>query len=744
MTLGRAPTSGEMFGTTTELCEARLSPTSVFALLHRDCHRLFPDESFADLFTDVGRRSISPRVVAVVMVLQRLEGLSDREAVERFTFDARWKYAAGGLPMTFPSFVHTVLVDMRARLRNSTRPNRIFETVLGLAKEAGLVGRRRVLDSAPLYDAVATQDTVTMIRSAICGLIRVASPELADELRAVLRRDDDYTQPGKPACEWDDKAAREALVDALTRDAHAALLHLSDMQLSAGVIEAANLLATVVGQDIEETVDGTFRIARRVAHDRVISTVDPDARHGHKTAARAFDGYKGHVAIDPDSEIVVTTTVTPANAGDGSVAEALIADLIPTTTATATATATIDETTAKPEIYGDASYGLAPLIEKIEAAGGESIVKVQAPTNARGLHTKDAFDIDLDAGTVRCPAGQLVQIRHKKDGSGVAMFTVACGECPQRASCTKSASGRVVSIHKHERTLARERKRQRDPAWKARYRATRPKVERKLAHLLFVSPRRPPSGVFVRVSPTLESNASRDRRHAPLRPRRRRPQQRRPGLPRAPSPRRRRVHNRRTHTRRIDHIHFHRSRHPDDHTPALAARCCDLPIPHRRRRRARASFAVASDHRRRPRTARPPRRRTRRRGRRRAAAALVVIGIGRSVGVHVHRAPVDMRKQFDTLAAVVEQGMRKPLLSGDVYVFIGRTKRRAKLLYWDGTGLCLLAKRLEKGHFIAPWADGKTGPMTITIAELSLLLEGCTLVGKTPLSPPPYRPGAPE
>jgi hypothetical protein len=87
----------------------------VFTLLHRDCHRLFPDESFADLFTDRGRRSISPRVVAVVMVLQRLEGLSDRKAVDRFTLDARWKYAAGGLPAES--------ADSFAELRSHRRPS---------------------------------------------------------------------------------------------------------------------------------------------------------------------------------------------------------------------------------------------------------------------------------------------------------------------------------------------------------------------------------------------------------------------------------------------------------------------------------------------------------------------------------------------------------------------------------------------------------------------------------------------
>ena len=168
-----------------------MGPDSIYGVLHRECFNLFPDELFADLFTDVGRRSVPPMIVAVVMVLQRIEGLSDQEAVERFAFDARWKYAAGGLDFDYPGFVHTVLVDMRARLARSDRPNRIFEVTLEAAKAAGLVGRKRVLDSTPLYDAVATMDTVTLVRSAIRGLLKVADADLAAALRALVCRDDD-------------------------------------------------------------------------------------------------------------------------------------------------------------------------------------------------------------------------------------------------------------------------------------------------------------------------------------------------------------------------------------------------------------------------------------------------------------------------------------------------------------------------------------------------------------------------
>ena len=304
-----------------------MAPGSIYGLLHRECHRLFPDELFADLFTDVGRRSVPPMIVAVVMVLQRLEGCSDREAVDRFCFDARWKYAAGGLDFDYPGFVHTVLVDMRARLARSQAPGRIFEVVLRVAREAGLVGRRRVLDSTPIYDAVATMDTLTLVRSAIRGLLRVADAELEAELRVVLSRDDDYAAAGKPACDFDDAEARVALVDALARDGLALLAVLEGRDLAEAVTQAAGLLATVLGQDLEETGGGSFVIARRVAKDRVISTVDPQTRHGHKTMARGFDGYKGHVAVDPDSEVITATEVSAGNAGDAGAAEKLIGDL---------------------------------------------------------------------------------------------------------------------------------------------------------------------------------------------------------------------------------------------------------------------------------------------------------------------------------------------------------------------------------------------------------------------------------
>jgi len=424
-----------MLHSTATYCEG-LSETSLYRLLREQGDALFPDTSFADLFADIGRDSVPPRIVATVMVLQRFEGLSDREAVDRFAFDLRWKYAAR-VDLEFQSFVHTVLVDMRARLRGSLRPNRIFEAALEMAKSAGLVGRKRVLDSTALYDAVATQDTVTMIRGSVRKLLSTVDKALASELRGVLMRDDDYVAPGKPACDWDDEPAREALIDALARDAYAVLALLDGRELSEVVKEAAALVARVVGQDLEQREDGLFRIARRVAPDRVISVVDPEARHGHKTAARGFDGYKGHIAIDPDSEIITAVAVTAGNVGDATAAPALLRDVLRDVSSEAIiapdevamdvsdANATPTDSCSVPteceaerpiEIYGDASYGSAELLELIENGGAAAEVKVQPPSARIGQFTQDKFTIDIRGGTVTCPNGVLVQLRHYKGG----------------------------------------------------------------------------------------------------------------------------------------------------------------------------------------------------------------------------------------------------------------------------------------------------------------------------------------
>ena len=247
----------------------------------------------------------------------------------------------------------------------------------------------------------------------------------------------------------------------------------------------------MLGQDLDPGEDGVFRIARRVAKDRVISTVDPDARHGHKTASRGFDGYKGHAAVDPDTEIITATTVTPGNAGDAAAAEDLITDLLDNTDDDRAPTGRAPTGRARAVGRSPSSTATPPMARASSTSssagpGSSPGARPRRRTAAGGLFSKDRFEIDLG-----CDDRDLPGRGHRPDpgaphgdGGGIAYFGQACAGCPLRAQCTTAKAGRTVSVGPHEQALADARARQTDPAWVADYRATRPKVERKLAHLM--------------------------------------------------------------------------------------------------------------------------------------------------------------------------------------------------------------------------------------------------------------------
>src|SRR6266480_1770670 len=383
MALGRAQVQ-QGFDDPRVLLGDRLREGSVYRLLADHGQVMFGDDYFADLYAESarGRPTVPARVVATVMLLQAFEGLSDREACDRLEFDLRWQ-AAAGADAGCRGFHPTVLVGMRNKLRASARPRRLFEDTKVAARAAGAMkGRARVLDSTPVFDAVATQDTVTQLRAAVRKVLAAldqAAGSLAGQVRGVLSRDDDYASPGKPPCDWDDPAAREALVDELVTDALAALGALDGQPLPLPAVEAGELLALVAGQDVEQGQDGVFRIARKVARDRVISTVDTQARHGHKSRNRRFDGYKAHLSVDPDSELIDQVAASPANAPDRDAAAELLDDHARSDT--------------KPEVVGDSAYGDAATRAGLEAQGFTVTAKCPPARNAAGRFAKDQFAV---------------------------------------------------------------------------------------------------------------------------------------------------------------------------------------------------------------------------------------------------------------------------------------------------------------------------------------------------------------
>ena len=474
-----------------------LVPGSVFALLaeHRD--RLFPTELFADLFpSGRGRPSIPGEVVASVIVLQALYGHSDREAVDALTFDLRWK-AACGYAIDAKGFDPSTLTYWRRRLAASDRPQRIFEVVRDVIAETGAVAgqQRRALDSTVLDDAVARQDTVTQLIAQIRRVGREVSGAkdliAAECTRLAVLTGHGYDATGKPAIAWDDQAARDELVTALVGDALALLAALDVEAITkAGgkPAEAVALLALVAGQDVEpaedsDGTDGRWRIARATAPDRVISTVDPDTRHAHKTRERRQDGFKAHVVVEPDTGLTTVVKLTKTNGAANSDAN-VGADLV-------TTDATIADGT-RIEVLGDSAYASGDMLHTLAGKGWMPLVKPWPIKPAvEGGFTIDDFVVDHAAGTATCPAG----ITRRVTSKGNVTYGIACRDCPLAARCTSSVRGRKLVIGKHDLLQREHRKRAADEEFQAVYRQHRPMVERSIAWLTRGARRVPYRGV---------------------------------------------------------------------------------------------------------------------------------------------------------------------------------------------------------------------------------------------------------
>lgn len=474
-----------------------LEPGSVFALLaeHRD--RLFPAELFADLFpSGRGRPSIPGEVIASVIVLQALYGHSDREAVDALTFDLRWK-AACGYAIDARGFDPSTLTYWRRRLAASDRPQRIFEVVREVITETGAVAgkQRRALDSTILDDAVARQDTVTQLIAQVRRVGREV-PGAKNLIEAHCTRlatltGQDYTSTGKPPIAWNDQAARDELVTALVGDALALLaaLDVEAIQAAGGKpAEVVALLALVAGQDVEpaedsDGTDGRWRIARKTAPDRVISTVDPDARHAHKTRERRQDGFKAHIVVEPDTGLTTVCGLTKTNGSENSDAN-VGAGLLAT-----------DLTIAEGhsvEVLGDSAYATGDMLHTLAAKKWTPLLKPWPLKPAvPGGFTIDDFAHDPDAETLTCPAG----VTRRLSPKNTVTFGVACRGCPLAARCTTSASGRSVLVHPHDQLQREHRKRAADAGFQAAYRQHRPMVERSIAWLTRGARRVPYRGI---------------------------------------------------------------------------------------------------------------------------------------------------------------------------------------------------------------------------------------------------------
>ena len=442
------------------LCGHLVPAGSVHAFLGEHRHRLFPDEMFADLFpSGRGRPSVPADVVATVMVLQALEGRSDRDAIDELRVNIAWKVAAGR-PLTDEGFHPTVLTLWRNKLRASEAPERIFDAVRAVIAETGVLrGKtRRALDSTVLDDAVATQDTVTQLISAIRRVRRLVPAAAALELAG-----HDYSDPGKPAIAWDDDEARQALITALVVDALTVLDAVDGVELTGEAADAVGLLALVAGQDVEPGErEDSWRIARRTAADRVISTVDPDARHVHKSVSSYRDGYKAHIVVEPVTGLICGQRLTAGNAPDGPTGVELMA-----------------REPARRQVLADSAYGSGETRVALRRRTHRLAIKPW-PSATTGRFGRDEFTVDHQAHTATCPAGHTVALTPANN----AVFGIRCTGCQLRPSCTTARGGRTLTLTIHDAELVEARRAWRDGDFTPDYRRWRPMVERSLAWLV--------------------------------------------------------------------------------------------------------------------------------------------------------------------------------------------------------------------------------------------------------------------
>jgi hypothetical protein len=532
-------------------------PGSVFAFLAEHRRELFPDSFTADLFPSrTGRPSLPADLIGSVLVLKELYALSDGQAAEALRFDIRWKVACGR-SLLQTSFDPSALVYWRKRIAKSERPDRVFDAVAEVIAQTGILrGRRkRCVDSTVFDDAVATQDTVTQLVAAIRRVARVVdgAAEVIAQVCAL-----DYSAPGKPPIDWDDPQAKEQLVSGLVNDALAVLEELTGEgapERDAAAADALGLLALVAGQDVEpagdsDGMDGRWRIARKVAPDRVISTVDREARHTRKCKSKRRDGFRGHVAAEPESGLITDCEMTMATGPGSTDAENGVKmagrDRFRASPATASAAGDDDTaagapqprdagTQARPDNAAadpgavqpqdtaraaqpeEAAAGVSgndtgPGAQAEQQAGDDGGLEVYGDSaygsgEARAAYRQGGHDTFIKPGPLRpaVPGGFTVDdfavdeeqgtvtcpdgVTRQMSPARTVTFGAACAACPLRDLCTTAKDGRSMTIHPHEGLLRAARAHARTPEFKQAY-PTRSNIERTIAWIATQNGRR--------------------------------------------------------------------------------------------------------------------------------------------------------------------------------------------------------------------------------------------------------------
>ena len=459
---------------------------SLFAFLAREGPSLFRDTDFASLYGEGGRPSVPPSQLCILLLLQAKAGVSDEEAIHRTAYDLRWKVALG-LEIEEKLCAKSTLQLFRAKLVLNDRVQQIFDASVAACRKRGLGQSKSLevaIDSTPILGRGAVRDTFNLVSDAIRLVVRAACDLKDWELDAVvassgLTRHFGTSFKGESDLDWTNAEERRALVAQLVADARVAQNlakkalrgYARDSAETAALREKKALLDDLLIQDIEDSPDDGEgpRIRKGTARDRIVSTTDPEMRHGHKSHSKGFEGYKGSIVVDTDDGVILATGVHAANVPDRVGAVDLVREAGRTTGERVQA------------VLADTAYGDLGTRDAFAADGVDVVAKAPPISARKNTFKRSAFKIDDERGVATCPAGNTsIRRRALEDQGGGFTYTFSrndCTPCALRARCTKAKrAARTVSSTANSKRLDRLRAEQSRQRFRHRYRR-RMKVE---------------------------------------------------------------------------------------------------------------------------------------------------------------------------------------------------------------------------------------------------------------------------
>ena len=490
--LGRRESQGDFFRPD-HVFRDHVGEDTFYGMLARHGAEWFRDEDFVALYReDFGRPSVPPSQLAVALLLQAHDSVSDEEAISRSAFDLRWKVALS-LELDEKLCAKSTLQRFRAQLILHEATGQIFDRGVEACRAAGLLKRTTLsaaIDTTPILGRGAVRDTYNLVSDGIRHVVdeacRLKGWERDEIMEAEgLSRHFAASFKGSLDLDWSDAKERRAVVAQLVGDARVTLA-LATRALrgyakyaapTQALREAQRLLAELLAQDIDEEPEdgGGPQVRRGTAKDRIVSTTDPEMRHGHKSHSKGFEGYKAAIVAETESGVILATDVRAGNVHDREGAAELVAE------------AAERSGQELAEVLGDTAYGDLETRESITALGAEVIAKAP-PGTRKGMFDRRDFHADPKRGVARCPAGKR-SIRSEAvagDDPGLRYIfsRKACRPCPLRAKCTKSrAAARVLQITEKTEALWRLRKQQRTKRFRKRYRR-RVAVEHRIGRLV--------------------------------------------------------------------------------------------------------------------------------------------------------------------------------------------------------------------------------------------------------------------